>query len=70
MITDFSDLDAVGRQHYMTLEGGCASEMCIRDSYKPYATLEEIAQDQKAEHYGEFMQVMNFLFYEPWKREH
>ncbi len=26
MITDFSDLDAVGRQHYMTLEGGCASE--------------------------------------------
>ena len=26
LITDFSDLDAVGRQHYMTLEGGCASE--------------------------------------------
>ena len=26
VITDFSDLDAVGRQHYMTLEGGCASE--------------------------------------------
>mgnify|MGYP000108028600 FL=1 len=26
VITDFSDLDAVGRQHYMALEGGCASE--------------------------------------------
>lgn len=25
VITDFSDLDAVGRRHYMTLEGGCTS---------------------------------------------
>ena len=37
--------------------------------YKPYATLEEIAQDEGAEHYGEFMQVMDFLFHRPKQRE-
>ena len=52
------------------LSGGQTKVLLLSATpYKPYATLEEIAQDQKAEHYGEFMQVMNFLFYEPWKRE-
>jgi len=35
--------------------------------YKPYSTLEEIAVDSEAEHYGEFMGVMNFLLYEQQK---
>ena len=32
--------------------------------YKPYSTLEEICHDEKTEHYKEFMEVMDFLFYE------
>jgi len=32
--------------------------------YKPYSTLEEISYDEKVEHYKEFMQVMDFLFYD------
>ena len=32
--------------------------------YKPYSTLEEIATDEKADHYQEFMTVMDFLFYQ------
>ena len=31
--------------------------------YKPYSTLEEIAADESADHYREFMEVMEFLFY-------
>lgn len=31
--------------------------------YKPYSTLEEIAEDDTADHYHEFNQVMDFLFY-------
>lgn len=30
--------------------------------YKPYSTLEEIADDESSDHYREFMDVMNFLF--------
>ena len=30
--------------------------------YKPYSTLEEIASDENADHYQEFMKVMDFLF--------
>lgn len=32
--------------------------------YKPYSTLEEISNDENAEHYKEFMEVMRFLFYD------
>jgi hypothetical protein len=32
--------------------------------YKPYSTLEEISADENAEHYKEFMEVMDFLFYD------
>ncbi len=32
--------------------------------YKPYSTLEEINEDENAEHYKEFMEVMRFLFYD------
>ena len=32
--------------------------------YKPYSTLEEIATDDSADHYHEFMDVMDFLFYD------
>ena len=31
--------------------------------YKPYSTLEEINADESTEHYREFMEVMQFLFY-------
>ena len=31
--------------------------------YKPYSTLEEINADENAEHYKEFLQVIQFLFY-------
>jgi hypothetical protein len=31
--------------------------------YKPYSTLEEISEDEDTEHYKEFMEVMDFLFY-------
>ncbi len=31
VITDFSDLDAVGRDHYMNLHGGCASTQELED---------------------------------------
>ena len=33
--------------------------------YKPYSTLEEINADENTEHYKEFMEVMQFLFYKP-----
>ena len=36
--------------------------------YKPYSTLEEIAEDESSDHYREFMEVMNFLFYDDQKR--
>ena len=36
--------------------------------YKPYSTLEEIAEDQNADHYHEFMEVMDFLLYDKDKR--
>ena len=36
--------------------------------YKPYSTLEEIAEDESSDHYREFMEVMNFLFYDDRKR--
>lgn len=36
--------------------------------YKPYSTLEEIARDEAADHYHEFMEVMDFLFDEEKKR--
>ena len=37
--------------------------------YKPYSTLEEIAEDkEKTDHYHEFMEVMDFLFHEDDKR--
>lgn len=32
--------------------------------YKPYSTMEEISIDDKADHYKEFTDVMNFLFYD------
>ena len=32
--------------------------------YKPYSTLEEINIDENADHYKEFMEVMQFLFYD------
>lgn len=32
--------------------------------YKAYSTLEEISLDDSSEHYKEFMDVMNFLFYD------
>jgi hypothetical protein len=32
--------------------------------YKPYSTLEEISEDESADHYKEFMEVMQFLFYD------
>ena len=52
------------------LSGGQTKVLLLSATpYKPYATLEEIAQDEGAEHYGEFMQVMDFLFYEPTQRE-
>ena len=37
--------------------------------YKPYSTLEEIAEDDTADHYHEFMEVMDFLFYDEQKRK-
>ena len=37
--------------------------------YKQYSTLEEIAEDESSDHYHEFMEVMNFLFYEDNKRQ-
>lgn len=37
--------------------------------YKPYSTLEELNADENTEHYKEFMEVMQFLFYEPDKKE-
>ena len=37
--------------------------------YKQYSTLEEIAEDESSDHYHEFMEVMNFLFYEDSKRK-
>ena len=37
--------------------------------YKQYSTLEEIAEDESSDHYHEFMEVMNFLFYEENKRQ-
>ena len=52
------------------LSGGQAKVLLLSATpYKPYATLEEIAQDEGAEHYGEFMQVMNFLFHRPEQQE-
>lgn len=52
------------------LSGGQTKVLLLSATpYKPYATLEEIARDEGAEHYGEFMQVMDFLFYEPTQRE-
>ncbi len=38
--------------------------------YKPYSTLEEIAEDEDSDHYHEFMEVMNFLFYDDKKQHH
>lgn len=38
--------------------------------YKPYSTLEEIAEDEDSDHYHEFMEVMNFLFYDGTKQQH
>ena len=35
--------------------------------YKPYSTLEEISADENADHYSEFMEVMDFLFYDDEK---
>ena len=35
--------------------------------YKPYSTLEEISADDSCEHYKEFMDVINFLFYDKTK---
>ena len=37
--------------------------------YKQYSTLEEIAEDESSDHYHEFMDVMNFLFYDESKRK-
>ena len=37
--------------------------------YKPYSTLEEISEDESSDHYHEFMQVMDFLFYDENKRK-
>ena len=37
--------------------------------YKPYSTLEEIAADETADHYREFMDVMEFLFYDEEKKK-
>ena len=37
--------------------------------YKQYSTLEEISEDESSDHYHEFMEVMNFLFYEYNKRQ-
>ena len=37
--------------------------------YKPYSTLEEIAEDDSSDHYHEFMEVMDFLFYDEQKRK-
>ena len=37
--------------------------------YKQYSTLEEIAEDENSDHYHEFMEVMNFLFYDERKRK-
>lgn len=37
--------------------------------YKPYSTLEEIAADENADHYSEFMEVMNFLFHNDEKNQ-
>ena len=37
--------------------------------YKPYSTLEEIAEDDTSDHYHEFMEVMDFLFYDEQKRK-
>lgn len=52
------------------LNGGQTKVLLLSATpYKPYATLEEIARDEGAEHYGEFMQVMDFLFHEPKQRE-
>ena len=36
--------------------------------YKQYSTLEEIAEDESSDHYHEFMEVMDFLFYDDSKR--
>ena len=36
--------------------------------YKAYSTLEEIAEDEDADHYHEFMQIMRFLFYDEEKQ--
>ncbi len=35
--------------------------------YKPYSTLQEITEDDASEHYGEFMELMQFLFYDKCK---
>ena len=37
--------------------------------YKPYSTLEEIAEDDTTDHYHEFIEVMEFLFYDEEKRQ-
>ena len=37
--------------------------------YKPYSTLEEIATDASADHYHEFMDVMDFLFYDDQEKK-
>ena len=37
--------------------------------YKPYATLEEIAENEEVDHFFEFKQVMDFLFSDDTKRE-
>lgn len=37
--------------------------------YKPYSTLEEIAEDEDSDHYHEFMEVMDFLFYNADERK-
>ena len=36
--------------------------------YKPYSTLEEIAEDESSDHYHEFTEVMDFLFYDEDQR--
>lgn len=52
------------------LSGGQTKVLLLSATpYKPYATLEEIDRDEGEEHYGEFMQVMDFLFHEPAQRE-
>ena len=45
------------------LQNTCTKVLLLSATpYKPYSTLEEIAEDESADHYHEFMEVMDFLF--------